>query len=273
MWVHLPPRFTEAHSIIARRFVQSEPFSRADRALLFETFDLLHRAEIATETSQERFTSIYERLIEAPFADDYLRRLMKARDVEAVAEPQRAQVSRKILPTLSAAGLVSPVEPLSFHLLAYCLYWWYAFARGYAFEVEILQDLEAFGVSYQAHDILDSHARRSPFDLVVMGFRGDIKTSTYFLHVTRTRKLPHDFYITRVYKLEKRERIRTVFLKEPAWEAIDGETTPVTLNALAAARQGTFRIQQGDITLIVLDYEEWKTRVLRAQKVDKENKI
>lgn len=269
MQVHLPPSFTPAHSVMARRFVQGESFSGAERALLFEAFDLLHRADVATETGRERFASIYERLIEAPFADDYLRRLTEARDVEAVAEPLRAQVSRNILPTLSAAGLVSPAEPLSFYLLAYCLYWWYAFARGYAFEVEVLRDLETSGVLHQAHDVLDSRARRSPFDLVVLGFRGDIKTTTYFLQVTRTQSLLHDFYITRVYKSGKRERIWVALLKKHVWEAIDGETTPVTLSALATALPGTFRIEQDDTILIVLGYEEWKARVLRVQKADK----
>jgi hypothetical protein len=266
MRVHLPSGFTGAHSVIARRFVQGESFSQAERELLFEAFDLLHRADVATETGRERFVTIYERLIEAPFADSYLRHLMEARDVEAAAEPLRAQVSRKILPTLRVAGLVSPAEPLSFHLLAYCLYWWYAFARGYAFEVEVLRDLEASGVLHQAHDVLDFQARRSPFDLVVLGFRGDIKTTTYFLQVTRTQRLPHDFYITRVYKARKRERMWVAFLKKHVWEAIDGETIRVMLSALATALPGTFRIQQDDTTLIVLDYEEWKARVLHIQK-------
>ena len=63
-----------------------------------------------------------------------------------------------------------------------------------------------------------------------------------------------------------------VFLKEPAWEAIDGETTPVTLEALAGSLPGVFRLQQNDTILIVLDYEEWKTRLLRAQKLDQENR-
>jgi hypothetical protein len=269
MQVRLPSGFTVAHSVITRRFVQGESFSHAERALLFEAFDLLHRAEVATETGWERFVSIYERLIEAPFADNYLGRLMEARDVEAAAEPLRAQVSRRILPILKAADLVSSVEPLSFYLLAYCLYWWYAFARGYAFEVEVLRDLETSGVPHQAHDVLDSRARRSPFDLAVLGFRGDIKTTTYFLQVTRTQRLPHDFYITRVYKSGKRERIWVALLKKHVWEAIDGETTPVTLSALATALPGTFRIQQDDTTLIVLDYEGWKARVLRVQKADK----
>ena len=270
MHVRLPSSFTDVHKEITRCFVQGESFLQAERALLFEAFDLLHRAEVATEAGWESFVIIYERLIEAPFADDYLRDLVKAQDIEAAAEPLRAQVSRKIMPTLREAGLIGPADPFSFYLLAYCLYWWYAFARGYAFEVEVLRDLEASGIRYQAHDVLDPRARRSPFDLVVLGFRGDIKTSTYFLHVTRTH-LSHDFYITRVYEPGERERILVVFLKEPVWEAIDGETIPITLDALAEVLPGAFRLQQNDTILIVLDYEEWKTRLLRVQKADKEN--
>ena len=271
MYVRLPPGFTGVHKEITRRFVQGESFSQAERVLLFEAFDLLHRGEIATEARWESFVTTYEQLIETPFANDYLRGLVEAQDVEATAEPLRAQVSRKIMPALREAGLLDPAEPSSFYLLAYCLYWWYAFARGYAFEVEVLRDLETSGILYQAHDVLDPRARRSPFDLVVLGFRGDIKISTYFLRLTHTQGLLHDFYITRVYEPGKRERIMVVFLKEPAWGAIDGETTPVTLEALAGVLPGIFRLQHNDTILIVLDYEEWKTRLLRAQKSDQEN--
>jgi len=272
MVVRLPPGFTDVHKAITRRFVQGESFSQAERALLFEAFDLLHEAVVATEAGWKSFVTAYERLIEAPLANHYLQGLVEAQDIEAAAEPLRAQVSRRIMPALREAGLVDPAEPSSFYFLAYCLYWWYAFARGYAFEVEVLRDLEASGILYQAHDVLDPRARRSPFDLVVLGFRGDIKTSTYFLHVIRTQGLLHDFYITRVYEPRERERIVVVFLKEPAWEAIDGETTPVTLEALAGVLPGVFRLQQNDTILIVLDYEEWKTRLVRAQKSDQENR-
>ena len=119
--------------------------------------------------------------------------------------------------------------------------------------------------------MLDPRARRSPFGLVVLGFRGDIKTSTYFLRVIRTY-LPHDFYITRVYEPGERKRIGVVFLTESAWEAIDGETTFITPDALAESLPGVFRIQHDDTTLIVIDYEEWKTRLLRAEKVGKEDR-
>lgn len=268
MPVHLPPGFTDAHRKIARRFVESEAFPKDEKALLFEAFDLLHQAEIGSEDESERFAAVYDRLIETQFADDYLRRLLEVDDIEAIAEPLRAHVSRQIMPVLRDAGLLDPAEPLSFYLLAYCLYWWYAFARGYAFELDIFQDLEAAGIAYQAHDVLDPRTRRSPFDLVVLGFRGDVKTSTYFLHAVRTRGLPHDFYITRIYDPESRERIRVVFLKEPAWNAIDGETTPIDLQALAEALPGPLRLEWESKRLIVLEYAVWKDRVMQVQEVD-----
>ncbi|MFQ5799823.1 MAG: hypothetical protein ACE5H0_14175 [Bacteroidota bacterium] len=267
MHVRLPPNFTYAHRTITRRFVEGKSFPSDERALLFEAFDLLHQAEIDAEGEMESFATIYDRLVESRFANDYLRGLLEAQDVEAVAEPLRAQVSRKIMPALQGTGLLNPAEPLSFYLLAYCLYWWYAFARGYAFEVKVFQDLEASGIAYQAHDVLNPRARRLPFDLVVLGFRGDIKTSTYFLHTVRARELPHDFYIAQVYKPENRERIQVVFLKESAWDALDGDTTPVAPTALAAALPGPLRIQWKGTTLIVLDYSEWKTRVMLVQEV------
>ena len=45
MVVRLPPGFTDVHKEITRRFVQAESFSQAEPALLFEAFDLLHKAE------------------------------------------------------------------------------------------------------------------------------------------------------------------------------------------------------------------------------------
>jgi hypothetical protein len=163
MVVRLPPGFTDVHKEITRRFVQGESFSQAERALLFEAFDLLHKAEVITEAGWESFVTAYERLVEAPFANYYLQGLVEAQDIEATAEPLRAQVSRRIMPTLREAGLVDPAEPSSFYLLAYCLYWWYAFARGYAFEVEVLRDLEASGILYQAARCAGSPSPALPF--------------------------------------------------------------------------------------------------------------
>jgi hypothetical protein len=74
--------------------------------------------------------------------------------------------------------------------LAYCLYFWESFAAGYAFEVEIFRDLSASGIRFKAHDIRTRRSRLSPYDLEIMGLRGDVKTSFYFLYVGRGQGLP-----------------------------------------------------------------------------------
>ena len=70
--------------------------------------------------------------------------------------------------------------PYSILLQGYCLYWWQSFARGYAFEVYIMQDLTADGIQFQMHDVRNWVERYSPADLVVLDLLGDIKTSIYF---------------------------------------------------------------------------------------------
>ena len=175
-------------------------------------------------------------------------------------------MSQKIPTLLRQAGCANAYQVPEFYLLAYCLYWWYAFTTGYTFEVTILRDLTTSGVKYYAHDLRNRQARRSPFDLVVLGFTGDIKTSTYFLHAVRSRGLPADFYITRLYDRPGRERLLVVFLKRPAWDAIDGETLPTTLTALPDILPAVAEIEHGGQTLIVIEYEEWKTRIMKRQQ-------
>ncbi|MBU0495288.1 MAG: hypothetical protein KKA73_13145 [Chloroflexi bacterium] len=67
---------------------------------------------------------------------------------------------------------------------------------------------------------------------MILGFKGDIKTSTYFLQAARTRTLPHDFYITRIHG-RRRMRTLVVFMREDMWQTIDGETLLVLLEQLA----------------------------------------
>ncbi len=147
---------------------------------------------------------------------------------------------------------------------------WYDFTTGYAFEVVILRDLSASGVDFQAHDLRDRHARQSPFDLVVLGSTGDLKTSTYFLHTIRMLGLLADFYITQLYDPRSRQRRVVVFLKRPAWEAIDGEAQPTTLVDLPNVMPTVAEITHDRQSLIVVDYPEWKARVLRRQRWEKE---
>ncbi|MEM7532226.1 MAG: hypothetical protein AAF639_08620 [Chloroflexota bacterium] len=102
-------------------------------------------------------------------------------DVSTQSPALTAQFARQIAPTLERLGLLVKGLSQSYFLMAYCVYWWQSFARGYAFEVEIIRDLEASDVAFEMHDIRSQTERYSPADLVVLGLLRDIKTSTYFL--------------------------------------------------------------------------------------------
>jgi hypothetical protein len=258
----LPVEFTDAHRAAVLRFVQGKPMDEARHIIQLEAFDRLHRAMAGDET----FVAFYERIVEEPYADSLIGALFDAPDPSAAARALRREINQHMPAHLRQAGCANPYHAPEFYLLAYCLYWWYAFTIGYAFEVAILRDLTDSGVVYHAHDLCDCQARRSPFDLVVLGFAGDIKTSTYFLHAVRSRGLASDFYITRLYDRSARTHMLIVCLKRPAWDAIDGETQPSTLAALPDILPAVAEVKRGVQSLIVVEYGEWKARVLKHQR-------
>jgi hypothetical protein len=108
--------------------------------------------------------------------------------------------------------------------------------------------------------------RYSPYDLEVLGFLGDIRTSTYFLWAARTGGLEHDFYISRLDTPERRTRNLVVFLKSGVWEKIDGETVDVVLERAAAVFPAVARVTHQGTELIAVDYEVWKEKVLIRQQ-------
>jgi hypothetical protein len=266
--IRLPAGFTVAHRAAVLRFVQGKPTDDAQYAARLEAFDLLHRATVDGDT----FVAFYERVVEKPSADLFIAALLDSSDPQAAAPALRQEVNQRIPSLLRQAGCANLYQVPEFYLLAYCLYWWYAFTTGYTFEVTILRDLTTSGVEYYAHDLSNRQARRSPFDLVVLGFTGDVKTSTYFLHAVRSRGLPTDFYITRLYDRSSRAQLRVVFLKRSAWDAIDGETLPTTLAALPNVLPVVAEIEHGGQTLVVVEYGEWKTRVLKRQRGKEEQR-
>ncbi len=259
MDIRLPNNLTPDHRAVVLRFVQGKPVSDEQRAVQIEAFDLLHQAT----TGDITFAAFHSRVVEDAFADSFIAALLEAPDPEAAAPTLRQQVSRQIPARLIQAGCVQVYQPPEFYLLAYCLYWWHAFTTGYAFEIITLRDLAASGVVFEAHDLRDQRARQSPFDLVVMGFTGDIKTSTYFLQAVRSRGLAADLYITRIYDERRRQYRSVVFLKRHAWDAIDGETQLAALISLLDVLPTVAEIRHGGQSFVVVDYSEWKQRVTR----------
>ncbi len=98
-----------------------------------------------------------------------------------------------------------------------------------------------------------------------MGYEGDIKTSTYFLHTSRTRLLLNDFYITRLYDADQRERIFVVMLNETFWQLLDGETVESTIHQVPRVLPRAAHLDFAEGRLVVIEYDNWKARVKAKQ--------
>jgi hypothetical protein len=155
--------------------------------------------------------------------------------------------------------------PATESLLAYCLYWWASFVRGYAFEIEIFHDLDAASIHYTAHDLRVREQRFSSCDLTVFGMTGDIKNTTYFLYVARSFPLTCDFYITRLYNTALRRYVRIVVLTDEAWHRINGDMVRSNLARAAQWLPQIVGVTFLGYDLVVADYEVWKQKVLQRQ--------
>ena len=263
--VLLPAEFREQHRRIVLEFVRrGHEFGRDEWRQAVVAFDLFKNAAVLTDRGLLPFPVIYRQHIEEPYANDFIEALYIAEHVETVGVSRWATVARAIGPRLTQVGLYRSDVPATHLLVAYCLYWWRAFTLGYALEVEIQRDLEASGIQFQAHDLRRREERLSPYDLTVLGFKGDIKTSVYFLQAARTRMLPHDFYITRI-RGQQRTRTLVVFMQAEMWQRINGETLLVLLETVADTLPQAARFIHEGGELTVVDYETWKAKVRRRQ--------
>lgn len=226
---------------------------------------MLHQALVETETENLTFRETYQRHVDRPFADQYIAELLRLRDVDQEHQAVRARFARAIVRRLTETGLRHPEVRETNLLLAYCLYFWESFAAGYAFEVEIFRDLSESGIVFKAHDIRDRRVRLSPYDLEILGLRGDVKTSFYFLYVGRGQGLPSDFYITRFYE-GSRQRTLVVVLQLAAWEQVDGETITSLLAEATRHFPQPARVELERGSVVIADYSVWKQKVLQRQR-------
>ena len=145
---------------------------------------MLDYAQVLVGQSTRTFRHLFAEHVERPFADKYIEQLLATDDVTKDNVRITALFAKHSVPTLRQAGLLGKELPESWLLLTYCVYWWQNFAKGYAFEVEIMRDLATSDIDFQMHDLRNPLERYSPADLTVLGKWGDIKTSTYFLHLS-----------------------------------------------------------------------------------------
>jgi hypothetical protein len=242
---------------LAGRLYGREAWARA-----FEAFDLLDQAVLVTAGGRYTFRAFYQRIVDRQMADAYLGELLALRDVEQESPALWARFARQIVSEFTQREWRRSNVPQARLLLSYLLYWWGAFARGYAFEVEVFRDLRNSGVQFQAHNLLDRQQRYSPSDLTVSGMAGDIKTSVYF--VQAAAPLVHDFYIVRLFA-QGHTRTLVVLLKSAAWDIIDGDTVPGHLDTIVDQLPDPVRIRHCGQELVVVDYDEWKRRILHLQ--------
>lgn len=264
----IPPELTAEHRGVIRRYVQSlSGLPGHDWPVAIEAFNLLrHAVVIRLDDRAYTFAQVYDELVDAHYATPFIKALYELDDVSQGSIGLWAAGARQIYQDLTEVGLHDPLHhPNSRLLMAYCLYWWHSFCKGYAFEVEIFRDLEQSGLRFEPHDLLDPAVRRSPHDLLMSGFRGDVKTSTYFLQKASRQAVSSDFFIARVWLPGQRARVLVVFLQDLTWDAIDGETLLARLAELETVLPQPARIAYHGGELIVTEYTHWKDKMREYQ--------
>jgi hypothetical protein len=262
----LPAGYTDQHQRLALHYLQQgrHGLTSAETQMVMTGFDLLHHAVVVTGKETLSFYALYQRYVDAHFADPYLDALLQITDVAREHNALRARYARAILEQLLATGFQQGGMVESNLLLAYCLYFWEAFAVGYAFEVEIFRDLQASGIHFRAHDLRNRQERLSPYDLEVLGLQGDIKNSLYFLQIGREQGLSRDFYITRFYEGRRRYTL-IVMIQLEAWHEIDGDTIAGLLQEATRHFPLPVHVELAAGSIVVADYTIWKQKVLRQQ--------
>lgn len=262
----LPANFTPKHEKVVIEYLAGQLAGKEAWRLAFTAFDLLDEAILHLPDGSQTFRTLYRQLIDDEIADQYLHELLTLQDVEKGSPALWARFARQIMTEFVQRGWQRTDIPETRLLLSYFLYWWGAFARGYALEVEIFQDLQQSGVQFQAHNLLDHQERYSPSDLIIRGLAGDIKTSVYFVQAAIS--LTQDFYIVRL-SLRGRTYTLVVLLQPLAWDAINGDTVDGTLETIQQQSSTPIRIRQAGHVLVALAYTEWKRRMLALQGEDK----
>lgn len=259
---HLPDSFTPLQEDVVIRYLADQLHGQADWRLATEAFTLLDSATFAMAGNTVSLRRFYQYFVDEQFADMYLQALLNLTDVRRQSPTLWAGVARQITQAFRQLPWQADQQPASRLCLSYLLYWWNAFARGYAFEVEIFQDLERTGIQFRAHNLLDRHQRFSPSDLMVIDQAGDIKTSTYFLYIAQATV--HDFYIVR---FANQGRIYTVvvMLQPAAWAVINGDTVDGDLSSVLQDLPMPVRIHSHTYEFVIIAYNEWKERILRRQ--------
>jgi hypothetical protein len=234
---------------------------------VLEGFDLLAYATIQQGTATYTFRTFYRLWVDNVYANYFLNKIITLHNPEQDGLRLQTALERQIVAQLGQLGWIDIQHfPDSLYLQAYCVYWWKSFAKGYVFEVTVFRHLHQSGVRFWAHDVTDPAERYMPYDLSLSGWRGDVRTSTYFLKTARTQPLPHAFYITRQWDSRRRKRVWVVIMQPDVWATIDGDTKLVTLSQTVKRFPAASQIHWRNRSLVVAEYAVWLAKIVTYQE-------
>lgn len=266
MEIRLTSQLTVAHQAVILKYLGSpSALSQAEWVTALAAFDALSACQVLREATSQTFAQFYQEFFDRPYSSALITELLMLEDVEGTGARRAEEIGKQVVANLSSVGLQEPLTVEERLLLAYCLYWWSAFVKGYITEITVFRDLEQSGIVFQAHDLRQPSERYSPDDLTISGLRGDIKSSTYFLHTSRHFPLRHDFYITVLFDAKSRQRRRAVIMQAAAWGTIDGDTQIAELAQAASFLPQPVAINVKGQRLIVVEYNLWKEKIRAFQ--------
>lgn len=263
--IFLNPQLLATHQrVLLQYFQDEERLTYSSWTTLFRAVDLLSNSVIFLDRKRQTFRQFYNQYIDRRFAGTFINQLIVLDNLEREAHRLRASISQDIIRFLEQInGFTSDDEGCRM-LMIYCLYWWSAFARGYIFELMVFRDMEVSGIKFTGHDISNSAERFSPYDFIVLSLRGDVKYSTYFLSFEQLSEMASELFITRWY-LGRRRWLWVVLLREYAWEIINGNAIPSSIDDVRRILPNVAEIHIDNIKLIVLEYNQWKQKVFHIQ--------
>ena len=262
--IHINPLLTVVHRRVLHEYLRGEGrLTREQWHVLREAIDLLEQSSLVINEQEYTFKRFYNDFIDQRFADPFLNALVGLKDVEQEAARLQAATAREIVVAVRQLEFYRRGDNNSHLLLTFCLYWWAAFAIGYIFEVEIFRDLQAARIPFVSHEITNRAERFSAYDLTVLGLRGDIKYSTYFLTAEDAQTTEIDFFITRLFDETNARWEKVVFLTPTAWAVINGRTILVALQKAVSVFPNAVSVEIGLETFVIILYNEWKERILK----------
>jgi hypothetical protein len=229
-------------------------------------FDVMGNSTLMVNGQTRRFAAFYDEFVEDRYSAEFIESLQGLTDAEANGFRLVADFAERVFADLEQAGVPLAGSVGERCLIAFCHYWWTSFGKGYVREVTIFRDLTATGIAFDAHDLRDKRQRFSPYDLLVSGWSGDIKTSTYFLHTRRGFPLVNDFYIVGLFDETTRRKLDIVIMKPAVWEKLDGAPLSCELREVSRHFPRPTQVTVRNETLIVVEYEAWKRHVLQYQR-------